>query len=395
MKHLAYILLAIFLLTACRTESRLERQLTDIDSLTAVDADSARRMLTGMEGQMADAPEQLQAYYQLLVTKAADRMMRPHTSDSMMCAVVRYYEEHPEDGHLTEAYYYMGRTQSDMLQGEKALLYFVKALLRDSTQLTPFLKSRIYAQMGYIYLRNRLLDEAADMQQMAHFYCRQIGDTLGMRYTSEDMKTISELSQRMHVDSTAQQFVRMRFQKVFIQARNQVLTAEQEQLQVQAVQRRQQMTGMVVGAGVGIGMVMLGVWLGRRRNRRKSAPADAAQPTMPAPNRRQFYDAEVGQMLAERLRQNKALKPADWQLIEARLKEAFPTFRDDLFALYELSDTEYHICMLTKLEVSPSNMAKLMATGVSTISQSRLRMQQKVFGGQGSAKDWDTYVLSL
>ena len=75
--------------------------------------------------------------------------------------------------------------------------------------------------------------------------------------------------------------------------------------------------------------------------------------------------------------------------------EAFPTFRDDLYALYALSDTEYHICMLTKVEVSPSNIAKLMATGVSTISQSRLRMQQKVFGGQGSAKDWDAYILSL
>lgn len=394
MNRLAYILVIALMLTACHSESRLEQQLADIDSLTAVDADSARVILTGMEDQMAAAPEQIQAYYQLLLTKADDRAKVPHTSDSTMSEVVRYYEEHPESGHLSEAYYYMGRTQSDMLQGEKALLFFVKALLRDSTQLTPFLKSRIHAQMGYIYLRNKLLDEAMDMQRMAHFYCQQIGDTLGMRYSSEDMQTISELSRRMHVDSTAQQFIRMRIQKIFIQARNQVLAVEREQLQAQTA-RRQQMMGMAVGVVTGFGTVLLGLWLGWRVARRKAVPADATQSAKPAPNRRQFYDAKISQLLAERLRQNKALKAADWQLIETRLMEAFPTFRDDLYALYALSDTEYHICMLTKVEVSPSNIAKLMATGVSTISQGRLRMQQKVFGGQGSAKDWDAYILSL
>jgi len=31
----------------------------------------------------------------------------------------------------------------------------------------------------------------------------------------------------------------------------------------------------------------------------------------------------------------------------------------------------------------------------SSISQNRLRMQQKVFNGSGTAKDWDNFVLSL
>lgn len=313
--------------------------------------------------------------------------------------VIRYYEEHPEDGHLTEAYYYMGRTLSDMRQGEKALFFFVKALIRDSTQLTPFLKSRIYAQMGYIYLRNRLLDEAMDMQRMAYFYCEQLGDTLGMRYSSEDMQTISELSKRMKIDSTAQQFVRMRFQKIFMQSRNQVLADERERLQLQAAKRKQQMYAVVIG-GVIILCAAISGWFLWRKLRRKTSHADATTVSEAftsglSPNRRQFYDAEIGTLLAERIGQNKVLKETDWELIETRLKEAFPTFRDDLYALYALSVTEYRICMLIKLEVSPSNMAKLMATGLSSISQSRLRMQQKVFGGKGSGKDWDAFVLSL
>jgi hypothetical protein len=51
--------------------------------------------------------------------------------------------------------------------------------------------------------------------------------------------------------------------------------------------------------------------------------------------------------------------------------------------------------MLIKMEVSPSDIAKLMAMGPSAVSQNRLRMQQKVFNGEGTAKDWDKFILSL
>ena len=73
----------------------------------------------------------------------------------------------------------------------------------------------------------------------------------------------------------------------------------------------------------------------------------------------------------------------------------YPNFRSDLYSHYPMSENEYRICMLVKMEVTPSNMAKLLAMGNSSISQSRLRMQQKVFNGQGTARDWDAYVLSL
>ena len=89
------------------------------------------------------------------------------------------------------------------------------------------------------------------------------------------------------------------------------------------------------------------------------------------------------------------MKDAEWKKIEEKLLKAHPTFKEQLFALYPLSDTEYRICMLIKMEVSPSNIAKLMAFSNSAVTQNRLRMQQKVFDGEGTAKDWDNFVLSL
>lgn len=115
----------------------------------------------------------------------------------------------------------------------------------------------------------------------------------------------------------------------------------------------------------------------------------------PVPVKKQFYDKDINELITLRVNSNKMLKPADWQLIEERLYESFPNFKDELCSHINLSETELRICMLIKMEVSPSNMAKLLALSNSSVTQIRLRLQHKVFNGQGTAKDWDNFVLSL
>ena len=110
---------------------------------------------------------------------------------------------------------------------------------------------------------------------------------------------------------------------------------------------------------------------------------------------RQFYDADVNQLLTTHISDDKVLKPSEWKMVEARLLDSFPDFREKLFSLYNLSETEYRICILIKLGISPTNIAKLTATGKSSVSQSRLRMQQKVFNGEGTAQDWDNFIMSI
>ena len=163
------------------------------------------------------------------------------------------------------------------------------------------------------------------------------------------------------------------------------------------------MTPWLVMAG--ILLAVIGMWVWRRRKGDGQAdmhaePDVAAQDEEPSshplpPNHRAFYDAGVDEMLRSHIKADKALRPVDWRMVEERLLEAFPQFRSTLYSLYELSETEYRICMLIKMDTTPSNMARLLAMGASSVSQSRLRMQQKVFGGSGTAKDWDAFVQSL
>ena len=391
MRKTALSLILMLMLTTCCTNRRSqhERILADIDSLTETDADSARRMLMHMDDEMDEAPEGIRAYYDLLTVKADDKAHQKHTSDSLICKVASYFEKHPKTGHLPEAYYYVGRVNVDIQNGEKALLYFQKALLEDSIHVTIRLKSRIYAQLGYIYLRNGLLEEAIGMQQLANFYCRQIGDTLGMRYSNEDIQTISALMKDSTIRKMPKTETMIQVQKLNTQVKNQILRDKNARLQQEQAKER-----TIVWISISIATFLL-IVVAFVLYKRKNATSVSTDKTQPPLTKRQFYDKDISEMLTTHLYNNKVLKTADWKLIEERLLRTFPTFRDSLYSLYSLSETEYHICMLIKLEVSPSNMAKLMATGTSTISQSRLRMQQKVFNGQGTAKDWDNYVLSL
>ncbi|MBR6202055.1 MAG: hypothetical protein IKQ62_03520 [Bacteroidaceae bacterium] len=379
------LILLIILTTCCTRRGRqYDAVLADIDSLTEVDADSARKWLETLRPQMGGVPEDTRAYYDLLCVKAADKAKVKHTSDSLICEVAQYYEVHPKSGHLPEAYYYVGRANSDMQNGEKALIYYQKALLEDSTHVTTRLKSRVFAQMGYIYLRNGLLEDAINMQQLAHFYCEQIGDTLGMRYSAEDIETIRAMSKDLPVSEYSKNEMRAKVQRLNTLVKNQILSSENSKLQSEN-EEKEHLVWVIALSAVVVAAALVALLL-TLRHRRKKQDVPIAQ---------RFYDKDVDHLLTTHIYNNKVLKTADWQVIEERLLASFPTFRDRLYSLYNLSETEYHICLLIKAEVSPSNMAKLMATGNSTISQNRLRMQQKVFNGEGTAKDWDKFIHSL
>ena len=182
----------------------------------------------------------------------------------------------------------------------------------------------------------------------------------------------------------------MKVQKLAEQVKSQALYEKNAKLQEENTRNR------LIAWGGSIGFILVlagtGAILYRRYKHHHDQSTDT---TLSYAKKRQFYDKDIDELLTTHIYNNKALKEADWKTIETGLLSTFPAFKEKLFSLYQLSDTEYHICMLIKMEVSPSNIAKLMAIGNSAISQNRLRMQQKVFGGKGTAKDWDKFILSL
>ena len=111
-------------------------------------------------------------------------------------------------------------------------------------------------------------------------------------------------------------------------------------------------------------------------------------------------DADVRKDLEARLAAsyvgNKMLKGKDWLRIEGEIEALSPGFREKLQALYpHFSEFEYHLCLLIRLGIRPSDMAALTAHTKESVTAARRRMYEKVFRKKGTPSDWDEIVLSL
>lgn len=89
------------------------------------------------------------------------------------------------------------------------------------------------------------------------------------------------------------------------------------------------------------------------------------------------------------------LSPDDWAEIERQVRRLHPTFRNHLYSLYAFSETEYRVCLLLKLQFTPTEIATAICKDKSTVSTIRGRLYAKVFGTKGSSKAWDEFIEQI
>ena len=106
----------------------------------------------------------------------------------------------------------------------------------------------------------------------------------------------------------------------------------------------------------------------------------------------EFFQSDY---LRRRIEAGTTIKPAEWKDLEQRLKVIYPHFSSSLYGLYNLSPTEYQVCLLIKIHTAPIEIASVLCKDKSTISSIRKRLYKKVFDKEGSGKDWDEFILSL
>ena len=109
----------------------------------------------------------------------------------------------------------------------------------------------------------------------------------------------------------------------------------------------------------------------------------------------EFYQSEYYQTLRRRIEAGENMRLQDWKDLEHHLKVVYPNFSSSLYGLYNLSPTEYQVCMLLKIRTKPVEIATVLNKDKSTISSTRTRLYKKVFNRSGSGKDWDEFILSL
>lgn len=197
---LLYLVICFFV-TSCHTTPHYPKDLLEVDSLAMNRPDSALVILQSLEPKMQHASLPVRNYYQLLKVKAQDKAFIPHTSDSLILSLLCYYAEEGDPRLLPEACYYAGRVTRDLGDSPQALDYFHQALdaferpayqqsMKGKEHATLYLKGKIYAQMGYLFRRQHLYDEAINSIIQTYRIDSINGDTVGMIIDYKDIGNV-------------------------------------------------------------------------------------------------------------------------------------------------------------------------------------------------------------
>ena len=95
--------------------------------------------------------------------------------------------------------------------------------------------------------------------------------------------------------------------------------------------------------------------------------------------------------------QNETFKVSEdiWEQLSCLVNTIYPNYDKELYSFLKVSLQEYKICLLIKLGISPSNMAKILNVTKEAITASRRRMYNKAFKTKGSPQDWDKLIFSI
>ena len=143
--------------------------------------DSAMALLDSLRDSIFLQPRSVRMYYDLLTVKARDKAYIRHTSDSLIRSVLRYYERQNDKKHLPETYYYAGRVYSDLGDAPQALNYFIRASETADGKDYDLL-SRIYSQIGTLYLYQDVYDKALPVFRKCYQYNLLEGDSAALVY---------------------------------------------------------------------------------------------------------------------------------------------------------------------------------------------------------------------
>ena len=89
------------------------------------------------------------------------------------------------------------------------------------------------------------------------------------------------------------------------------------------------------------------------------------------------------------------LNDDEWEQLHQMVNAVYPNFRSKLTSLTAMNAHEYHVCLLLKIGVKPSSIAKLTAHSAEAISSSRRRLYEKAMKKSGKPGDWDALVTVL
>lgn len=106
-------------------------------------------------------------------------------------------------------------------------------------------------------------------------------------------------------------------------------------------------------------------------------------------------ETDIYKTIQEHIKKDKIINMKVWNVLDEIINQEVADFKENIYSYYNISQHEYHICMLIRLDILPKDMATLLGCTTSAVSKARKRLQEKFFSDEGTAKDFDNFINSL
>lgn len=104
---------------------------------------------------------------------------------------------------------------------------------------------------------------------------------------------------------------------------------------------------------------------------------------------------DIYRTIHDHIKKEKVINDREWTILEETINREIDDFKDNLYGYHNISQQEFHICVLIRLDFSPKDMAVLLGCTTSAVSKIRKRLQEKFFSDSGTPKDFDRFIKTM
>ena len=275
--------------------------------------------------------------------------------------------------------------------------------------------SSTYSILAELHIKTNQLDSAK-------FYLSELlshGNLYGKRYAYKELSKMAMNSGSIHEAWSYLKLFEMTDDS--IRARDNAETIarmhaaynyqkhEREAQQLKAKNDRMRVYLLLLSSAVVFMLLLAGLVVLRRRYKRQLVQSNMGKTDLlrysyeqkteqqKLSEREQVFGSPVYAAIQSHLRSTDdvMLNDDEWEQLHQMVNAVYPNFREKLTSLTPMNAHEYHVCLLLKIGIKPSAIAKLTAHSAEAISSSRRRLYERAMKKSGKPSDWDALVTIL
>jgi large-conductance mechanosensitive channel len=359
MKKLLFYALTVLVLAGCNHANRFDSTMNKADSIMEANQENAKTSLTilkGIKPQLSEMSNAQRMRFYLLYSMAINKECDEYTSDSIMKAVVNYYNLQGSDYEKMTAHYLLGCAYRDLVYSKHQEAALASAEQTASLQRWLFgAFVALVLLVGFalfIYVRKkRTIQQKITMMQERY----ETEKTLLQR-EMEEMNALLEERQSL-----------LESKDDLLERKKKELNFEIEKREVSIAELQERVAGFE-----------------RDMNVRDIAVLEDEIQNAPLKDDFSYFLINVSEHPSTK----------KWEELSKFAKSKLPKLYV-MLRKNKVTEREFRICILTRLMFKPGDIAVIVGCRFPEVSLTRSRLLKKIYGIDGRSSDFDKRIMLM